>query len=248
MGWLLTGRPAQARSWSKKPSGSSARPPVPLVPALGATEVFPTLADGNIGNGRDLQLLTTGLHGLHGAVEHDLEAGQLLIGVVLGLVAHAPGFLVGVVEDALGHVVGLPHDLGALDHPFCLDPHLLQQGVGLTALLGQELVPLLQEPTRLAQLVGHTVEGRLQQLGQLFSRHQHRGRQRHGLGRLDQVQGSTDQRLGVELLTGSPLFFEVLEEITHRNTSPAAAGLPLWERMTSRRRRTGPPPATTSRR
>src|ERR1035438_7511793 len=46
----------------------------------------------------------------------DLEAGELLVGVVLGLVAQSAGLIIGVVQDALRHVVGLAHDLGPLHH------------------------------------------------------------------------------------------------------------------------------------
>ena len=48
------------------------------------------------------------------AFEHDLERGQALVAVVLGFMAQAAGLLVGVVEDALGDLLGLAHDLGAL--------------------------------------------------------------------------------------------------------------------------------------
>src|SRR3954471_359950 len=49
-------------------------------------------ADGaRLGRGqrRRRQLLAARLHRLHGAVEHDLEGGQLLVAIVLGLVPQA---------------------------------------------------------------------------------------------------------------------------------------------------------------
>src|SRR5450755_2349306 len=76
--------------------------------ALGLVEVLTLLAQGgggqrgvtsvadlDIGDGNHLQLLASGLDRLHRPVEHDLEAGQLLVGVVLGLVAEPAGLLIG---------------------------------------------------------------------------------------------------------------------------------------------------------
>ncbi len=119
--------------------------------------------------GRDrLELLPPGLHGLQGALEHDLERRQPLVAVVLGLVAQPPGLLAGVVEDALGDLVGLADDLGPLHHALGLGPHVVEKHVGLALARGQELVALAQQPPRLAQLVGEPVERALQELEQLL--------------------------------------------------------------------------------
>ena len=79
----------------------------------------------------DGELRSAGLDGPGQAVQHDLHAGQLGVDEVLRLVPQDARFLVGVIENALGHRVGLPHDLGALDHVLGLGPDLAQEGVGL---------------------------------------------------------------------------------------------------------------------
>src|SRR5438477_10862135 len=68
------------------------------------------------GHGCGPQLLATGQHRLHGSVEDDLEGGQLLVAVVLGLETQAPRLLAGGVDGALGGVLGFADDLGALHH------------------------------------------------------------------------------------------------------------------------------------
>ena len=97
---------------------------------------------------------------LDGAVEHDLEGGQLLVAEILGLVAEPAGLFAGVVEDPLGHVVGLADDLGPLHHALGLGPYLFQEDVGLPLARGQELVAFAQQPAGLAQFVGKAGRGR----------------------------------------------------------------------------------------
>src|SRR5262249_40021408 len=62
--------------------------------------------DGRVGERRradvDLQLVATLLHRLHGAVEHDLERGELLVDVVLDLEAQDPGAVLGLGDDPVG--------------------------------------------------------------------------------------------------------------------------------------------------
>ena len=55
----------------------------------------------------DLEPLAALLHGLHRPVEHDLERGELLVDVVLGLVPQPPGLGLGVVDGLLGDPAGL---------------------------------------------------------------------------------------------------------------------------------------------
>ena len=148
------------------------------------------------------QLGPAGLHGPGEPVEHDLHAGQLLVAEVLGLVPHGAGLVVGVVEDALGHRVGLADDLGALHHALGLGPHLLHQRLGLPGALGQELLALAQEPAGLAQLVGQAVEGGAQEAGHLLARDDDRRGERHGLGAGEDVEHLADDRLGTDVLFG----------------------------------------------
>src|SRR3954471_18385485 len=51
---------------------------------------------------RDLQLLSSRLHRLHGAVEHDLEGSELLVAVVLGLVPQPAGLVACLLDRGLG--------------------------------------------------------------------------------------------------------------------------------------------------
>src|SRR3546814_1959040 len=69
-----------------------------------------------VGGERDLELRPARAHHLHGALEHDLEAGQLLVAEVLDLVAHLGGLLDRCVEDLLGPRLAGLDDLCALDH------------------------------------------------------------------------------------------------------------------------------------
>ena len=88
---------------------------------------------------------------------------------VLGLVAHAPGVVLGRLDDLAGPLLGGPHDLGALHHPLGLDPAGVEHLVGLPAGLGDELLALLEHPAGLAQLVGQPVERLLEQLDDLVA-------------------------------------------------------------------------------
>ena len=94
--------PGYCWSWSKKPCGSSG-----LVGGLGS-------APGD--ERRALELLAPGLHHLHGALEHDLEAGEPLVAEVLALVAQPAGLVLGRLDDVAGPLLGGLHDLGALHH------------------------------------------------------------------------------------------------------------------------------------
>ena len=143
-----TGRSPTAleRSWSKKPSSSS----------VGVGDRSDPSADGS---GTHLELLAAGLHRLERPVEHDLEAGQLLVAVVLGLVAQAAGLVPGLLDDALGGVLRLPDDLGALHHALGPDPGRFEDVVALALDLGQELLALLEHPAGLAQLLGEALGG-----------------------------------------------------------------------------------------
>ena len=99
------------------------------------------------------------------AVEHDLERGELLVDVVLGLVAELAGRRPRRRRRSrLRDAAGLADDLGALHHPLGLDPARLDDVVGLAAGLGEELLALLEQPAGVAQLLGERRERLLEQL------------------------------------------------------------------------------------
>ena len=193
-----------------------------------------------------------GLDGAGQAVQHDLHAGQLLVAEVLGLVAHGAGLVVGVVEDALGHRVGLADDLGALHHALGLGPHLLHQRVGLPVRLGQELLALTQEPAGLAELVGQAVEGRLRGAPATSSRDTMTDDDSGmDLAVLTIVEHLPDEGLGIGV--GRRLL-DLQELISHGRTRVPFVELllqvrspPPWARRRRRRRRSGPPRAPASR-
>ena len=115
-------------------------------------------------SGVALQLRAAGGHRLQGALEHDLEAGQLLVAEVLALVAQAAGLVLGPLDDLAGPGVGGLHDLGALHHALGPGAGLLEDVVALAPHLGEELLALLQQPAGGAQLLGQAVDGLLEQL------------------------------------------------------------------------------------
>ena len=160
----------------------------------------------------------------------------------------APGLLVGVVEDPLGHVVGLAHHLGALDHPLGLDPRFLHDLVRFAVRLRQEVLTFLEHPAGLLDLFGHLGQRALEQLHQLVALHPDRRGKRHGLGVVDHVQRTADIRLGIDPLALGQLIVHVVEQITHRRTSPRVAGRPPLARTQSRPHRTGRPRAAGARR
>src|SRR3546814_16686017 len=69
-----------------------------------------------VGGERDLELRPARDHHLHGALEHDLAAGPLMVDEVLDLVAHMAGLLVSCVSDSLGTRLAGLDDACSLDH------------------------------------------------------------------------------------------------------------------------------------
>ena len=150
-----------------------------------------------IGTDADRQPLTSGTDGLLQLVEEDLEAAEALIQEVLRLVTQAPGIGLGRLHHLPRPLLGRPHHLRALHHPFGTHASRLEQLVGLPAGLGDELLALLQHPARLAQLVGQALQGLLEQLDDLVTIDARRRRQRHRRRGGDDVDRAAQQRLGV---------------------------------------------------
>ena len=100
--------------------------------------------------------------------EHDLEGGELLVDVVLGLVAELAGGGLGVVDDGLRARRSLAHHLGALHHALGADPPCLDDVVGLATGLAEELLALLEQPPRVTQLLGECRDRLLEQLEELL--------------------------------------------------------------------------------
>ena len=105
---------------------------------------------------------------LHGALEHDLEAGQLLVAEVLALVVQAAGLGLGVVDDLAGPGLGRLDDLGALHHALGAGAGRVEDLVALVAHLGEVLLALLEQPAGGPELVGQPLDGLVEQLEDLL--------------------------------------------------------------------------------
>ena len=106
---------------------------------------------------------------------------ELLVAVVLDLVAQAARLVLGRVDDLAGAVLGGLHDLGALHHALGLRAGRVEDVVALAPRLGEELLALLEQPARGAQLVGQAVDRLLEELEHLVAVDHRRRRQRHRL-------------------------------------------------------------------
>ena len=93
----------------------------------------------------------------------------------------------GLLDRDPGDPLGLPDDLRPLDHPLGLHPGGGHDLVGLAAGPLQVLLPLLEQPAGLAQLLGEALDGLVEQLQHLVAVHDGGVRQRHRPGRLDQL-------------------------------------------------------------
>src|SRR5215211_2873315 len=145
----------------------------------------------------NLQALAPFLDRLQRPLEHDLEGGELLVDVVFGLVPELAGGGLGVVDDGLRDAAGLAHHLGALHHALGADPPRLDDVVGLTASLAEELLALLEQPPRMPQLLGERRDRLLEQLEELLPVDEHRRRHGHRPARLDQLLEAQQDALDV---------------------------------------------------
>src|SRR5581483_10156755 len=157
----------------------------------------------------------------------------------------AVGF--GLLDRDPGHPLGLPDDLRPLDHALGLHPGGGDDLVGLPAGPLQELLPLLQQPAGLAQLLGKSLEHLVEQLQHLVAVHDGRVRQRHRPRRLDQLPQVLEQvaEVAAEGRWGRQLLVD---------RRGAHAGGPSLKRWSSRAATTGgtrletsPPKRATSR-
>ena len=109
--------------------------------------------------GVHLEPLPALLHLLHRAVEHDLERGELAVDVVLGLVPDRGGLPVGVVEDRPRRCAApraRPRSARPSARP---GPRAASRsGRPRAAARSSTSLALLQQPPRLAQLLGQPVD------------------------------------------------------------------------------------------
>ena len=144
-----------------------------------------------------LELLTAGAHHLQGALEDDLEAGQLLVAEVLDLVLEAGGLVGGGVDDLAGAGLAGLHHLGALHHPLGAGAGLVEDVLALPLHLGEVLLALLEQPAGGPELVGQPLDGLVEQVEHLVPVDHHRGGQRHGPGRRHELVEAAEHVLDV---------------------------------------------------
>src|SRR4051794_36553445 len=86
--------------------------------------------------------------------EVDLEGVEDLVGVVLGAEADLPLAGPGVLDDVLGRALGLARDLLLRNELLLALARLLHDALGLPLGLGEHLLPLLDDPPGLFDLLG----------------------------------------------------------------------------------------------
>ena len=89
-----------------------------------------------------LELLPATGNGVERLVQQDLEGGQLLVDVVLGLQPDPGTLLLGLVDDPLALALGGVDDLGARQQPVPLSLRFLDDAFGFLASVGDQLVPV----------------------------------------------------------------------------------------------------------
>src|SRR5581483_8371752 len=151
-----------------------------------------------------LQLRPAGRHGLQRPLQHDLEARELLVAVVLALQAQPARLVVSGVDGLPGAQFRGLHHLGALHHALGAGPSLVEDVVGVATGLRKEVLTLLQEPPRRAQLVGQSLDRLLEQLEHLLPVDHHRRRQRHRTCARDDVSDPPQQDLALGVLVVDP--------------------------------------------
>ena len=114
------------------------------------------------------QLLAARGHRLQRPLQHDLEVGELLVGIVFGLEAQPPGLVARLFHHPARLRLGLLQDFGALHEPLSLRPGRLHQFLGLALGGGQVLLTLFEHPPALADLLGQALAGLPQELEDLF--------------------------------------------------------------------------------
>src|SRR5262245_14114331 len=117
----------------------------------------------------------------------------------------------GVLDDVLVRSARLTNQLVLLHHPLGPDPGRLHQPIGLVGGALDDLVALLEEPPRFAQLLGQAVDRLLQDRAELLAVDRDRRRHRQLPGGLEHLPKLFEQGGGIRHLLGV-----VLE---HRHTS-----------------------------
>src|SRR5215211_7299184 len=173
-----------------------------------------------------LQALAAALDGGDELREVHLERVEDLVGVVLGAEADLALAGAGVLDDVLGRALGLLGDLLLGDQLLLALPGLLDDPLGLALGLGQHLLPFLDDPARLLDLLGDRRAHLIEDVVDLLLVHTHLIGQRDRLGVVDGVVQLVDEH----------------EDVHSRPLFVSAPGVPSrpWRRSQARDRRSYP--------
>src|SRR3954447_3431013 len=126
-------------------------------------------------------------HGGQELLEVDLEGGEDLVRVVLGAEADLTFRLARVLDDLLGSALGLLVDLLVGDQAGLLIASLLDDALGFALGLGEHLLPFLDDPPRLLDLLGNRRPHLVEQVVDLLTIYANLIRERHWPRVVDQV-------------------------------------------------------------
>src|SRR5579859_543812 len=126
-------------------------------------------------------------------LEVDLERRQDAVGPVLHLELRLAGLASGIVDDLLRLALGQLDDLGLRGLANRLLPSLAEHPVTLAFGLGQHLLPLLDDPAGLLDLVRDRGAHLVEDLVDLVPVDTHLVRERDGLGVVHQVVELVDE-------------------------------------------------------
>src|SRR5680860_1338196 len=150
-----------------------------------------------------LQSVAPALNGGRELLEVDLEGVEDVVGVVLRSQADLAPTGARVLDDLVGLALGLFDDLLVADQANLLLARLLDDALGLALGLGQHLLALLDDPTRLLDLLGDRGAHLVEDVVDLLLVDAHLVGERHRLGVVDGVVQLVDQYKNVHLVTSA---------------------------------------------
>ena len=171
-----------------------------------------------------MQPLATTLDGGQELVEVDLERREDSVRPVLHLEPRLARLAAGVVDDLLGLALGELDDLGLRGLAHRLLARLAEEPVGLALRLGEHLLPLLDDPARLLDLLRDRRPHLVEDVVDLLAVDPNLVGERHGLRVVHEVVELVDENENVHW---SP-------EVYSRGFS-GAPGLPFGNFSASRR-------------
>src|SRR5207237_10543540 len=126
-------------------------------------------------------------------LEIDLEGGELVVGPVLHLELHLARAAPRVVDDLVGLPLRDLHDLGLRRLAHRLRPRFREQPVDLALRLGQHLLPLLDDPAGLLDLLRSRRAALVEEVVILLAVDPHLVGERDGFGVVNEVVELVDQ-------------------------------------------------------